>query len=95
MQHTYDNASLHIVIAIASIAVFDLALLLVRSQDTIENVSWMKAVIPHHSIEILTSRRAHISDSRVRKLDAGTIAAQDREIGDQRTHLADLEKRVK
>jgi hypothetical protein len=94
MQHTYDNASLHIVIAIASIAVFGLAVLFVRSQETIENVSWMKAVTPHHSIEILTSRRAHISESRVRKLADGAFAAQECEIGDQRTHLADLEKRV-
>jgi uncharacterized protein (DUF305 family) len=95
MQHMYDNVSLYIVIAIASIALLGLALFLVRSQETIENVSWMKAVIPHHAIEILTSRRAHISDSRVRKLADGTIAVQEREIGDQRTHLADLEKRVK
>jgi uncharacterized protein (DUF305 family) len=95
MQHMYDNVSLYIVIAIASIALLGLALFLVRSQETIENVSWMKAVIPHHAIEILTSRRAHISDSRVRKLADWTIAVQEREIGDQRTHLADLEKRVK
>ncbi len=95
MQHMYDNVSLYIVITIASIALFGLALFLVLSQETIENVSWMKAVIPHHAIEILTSRRAHISDSRVRKLADWTIAVQEREIGDQRTHLADLEKRVK
>lgn len=38
------------------------------------------AMIPHHSIAILTSERAHISDPRVRDLADGIIEAQRREI---------------
>ncbi len=35
----------------------------------------MKAMIPHHSIAILTGERAHISDPRVRKLADGIMAS--------------------
>ncbi len=75
MQHMYDNASLYIVIAIASTVVFGVALFLVRSQETLEHVSWMKAMMPHHTIEILTSRCAHVSNYRVPKLADVIISA--------------------
>ncbi len=60
------------------------ALWLVRSQAPVRDVSWMKAMIPHHSIAILTSERAHITDPRVRKLADGIIEAQRREIGEMK-----------
>ena len=53
----------------------------------------MKAMIPHHSIAILTSERAHISDPRVRKLADGIIASQRREIAEMEVLLAELERR--
>jgi uncharacterized protein (DUF305 family) len=52
----------------------------------------MKAMIPHHSIAILTSRRAQIHDPRVRKLADEIIEAQVREIGEMETLIADLER---
>jgi len=45
-----------------SALVFALALWLVRSQMTVDDLSYMKAMIPHHSIAIMTSARANISD---------------------------------
>ncbi len=78
-------------ITVASVAIFAGALWLVRSQETVDDVSYMKAMIPHHSIAILTSRRAHISDPRVRKLADGIIEAQVREIGEMKQLIADLE----
>lgn len=47
----------------------------------------MKAMIPHHSIAIMTSARAHIKDPRVRKLADGIIEAQVREIADLETNM--------
>ncbi len=41
---------------------FCIALWLVRSQTTVEDESYMRAMIPHHSIAILTSSRAEIDD---------------------------------
>ena len=73
--------------------VFAGSLWLVRSQATVDDVSWMKAMIPHHSIAILTSERARITDPRVRKLADGIIEAQRREIGEMKALIADLEGR--
>jgi uncharacterized protein (DUF305 family) len=51
----------------------------------------MKAMIPHHSIAILTSERADISDPRVRQLADDIIAAQLLEIAEMKALIADLE----
>jgi len=48
-------------------------------------------MIPHYSIAILTSERAHITDQRVRKLADGIIAAQKKEIDEMKTYIRDLE----
>jgi len=70
---------------------FALFLFLVRSQHTVEDEAWMKAMIPHHSIAILTSERAAISDPRVRELADAIIEAQVREIAEMKLLLADIE----
>ena len=91
MLNMYTNAKLNVAIFAGAALIFAGALALVRSQETIEDVSWMKAMIPHHSIAILTSERAHISDPRVRELADGIIEAQKREIGEMKALIADLE----
>jgi uncharacterized protein (DUF305 family) len=52
----------------------------------------MKAMIPHHSIAILTSSRAEISDSRVRKLADEIIESQRREIDEMKALIGELGK---
>lgn len=52
----------------------------------------MRAMIPHHSIAVLTSSRAHVRDPRVRKLADGIIEAQLREIAEMEHLIADLER---
>lgn len=91
MLNMYENKSTNIAIILGSIAVFAGALWLVRSQETVDDVSYMRAMIPHHSIAILTSERAHIRDPRVRKLADGIIQAQVREIGEMKQLINDLE----
>lgn len=71
--------------------IFAGSLWLVRSQQTVGDLDYMKAMIPHHSIAIMTSSRAHIKDPRVRKLADGIIAAQVREIAEMKQLIADLE----
>lgn len=91
MWGMYRRAQLNLLILGVSIAVFAGCLWLVRSQETVGDVSWMKAMIPHHSIAVLTSRRAHISDPRVRELANGIIDAQVREIDEMEALIADIE----
>lgn len=93
MPGMYDNGKVNAVILMASVVIFAGALYLVRSQATIGQVSYMKAMIPHHSIAIMTSRRATITDPRVRKLADGIIEAQVREIGEMKALIAELENK--
>jgi uncharacterized protein (DUF305 family) len=91
MVSMYKNHRLNAAIIAASVVVFAFSLWLVRSQETVGDVSYMKAMIPHHSIAIMTSERAHIRDPRVRRLADEIIAAQVREISEMKTLIADLE----
>lgn len=90
MLGMYRNTRLNTAIFAAAALVFSGSLYLVRSQDTIGDEAWMKAMIPHHSIAILTSERAEISDPRVRKLADEIIEAQRREIAEMEALIADL-----
>lgn len=92
MIHMHPNRRLNIGIFIGSTVVFVLALWLVRSQATVDQVSYMKAMIPHHSIAILTSSRAEISDPRVRKLADQIIESQRKEIDQMRALISDLKE---
>ncbi len=91
MRNMYTNKRANASIIIGSIIVFALSLWLVRSQITVGDVSYMRAMIPHHSIAILTSENAHISDPRVRELADGIISAQVKEIAEMKALIADLE----
>lgn len=84
MLSMYTNRQANIGIVVGSAIVFSLALWLVRSQETVDDISWMKAMIPHHSIAILTSERARISDPRVRALADSIIVAQRKEIDEMK-----------
>lgn len=90
MWSMYKNKTINIVIVAMSVAVFAGALWLVRSQETVSDVSYMKAMIPHHSIAIMTSERAHIRDPRVRELADRIIEAQVREIDEMKSLIAEL-----
>jgi uncharacterized membrane protein len=92
MLDKYPSKKVNTLIVIVSVGLFSGALYLVRSQTTIEDVSWMKAMIPHHSIAILTSSRANFSDPRVQKLASEIIAAQEREIKEMKALIEDLEQ---
>jgi len=93
MGGMYRNRAANIGIVAGSLAVLAGALWLVRSQATVDDVSYLKAMIPHHSIAILTSERAHIRDPAVRRLADGIIDAQLREIAQMKALIARIEAR--
>ncbi len=92
MWQMYPQPRVNVGIVIAAAVVFAASLWLVRSQQTVDDVSYMSAMIPHHSIAIMTSERAHIRDPRVRKLADGIIRAQVKEIGEMKALIADLQR---
>jgi len=91
MWNMYKGTGRKFGIVVAALVVFAGSLWLVRSQQTVDDVSYMKAMIPHHSIAILTSKRAHIRDPRVRELADGIIKAQVSEIEQMKALISDLE----
>ncbi len=92
MRSMYQNKKKNIAIVLGSIILFAGALGLVRAQaPIIGDVLWMKAMIPHHSIAILTSERAAIKDPEVKKLANDIIEAQRKEIEEMKTMIKRLE----
>ena len=95
MWSMYKNKAMNWAIVGGSVLIFVVSLFLVRSQATIEDESWMSAMIPHHSIAILTSTRADIDDVRVQELANEIIEAQRREIDEMKWLLDDIEQNGK
>jgi len=92
MRGMYRNKILNRSIYLGSLIVFALAIWLVRSQATVDDRSYMRAMIPHHSIAILTSKNADIDDVRVRELAQGIIEAQEREIEEMKWLIEDIHR---
>ena len=93
MWNMYRNRTANLAIVVAAAILFAGALWLVRSQQTVNDVAYMKAMIPHHSIAVMTSERAHIRDPRVRELADKIIEAQVREIGEMKQLIAELQEK--
>jgi hypothetical protein len=91
MLKMYANRRVNVGILVGSGVLFCVALCLVRSQATIGDVEYMKGMLPHHSIAILTSERARITDPRVRKLADQIILSQRKEIAEMKALIAELE----
>lgn len=91
MLGMYKSKAMNAAIYLGSIVVFAGALWLVRSQVTVGDTSFMRAMIPHHSIAIMTSSRSNLSDPRVQKLADEIVYAQDKEIAEMRFLIEDIE----
>ncbi len=92
MLKMYPNKTRNGLIITGSISLFIASLLMVRSQTFVDDTLWMKAMIPHHSIAIMVSKRADIKDPEVRQLADDIIEAQEREIAQMKTMLARLKR---
>lgn len=91
MLRMYRNWKVNVAIVAGSLILFGLATFLVRSQTTVQDESFMRAMIPHHSIAILTSERSESEDVRVCELQVAIIEAQRREIAEMNWLIEDIE----
>lgn len=92
MLKMYKNKKKNILILVGSFVLFIGSLGLVRAQSPIVgDVLWLKAMIPHHSIAILTSERAAIKDPEVKKLADDIVKAQRKEIADMKAMIKRLQ----
>lgn len=90
MRDNYQDRKFNLGIVIGAGILLLSAVWLVRSQITVRGVDYMEAMIPHHSIAILTSERAQIKDPRVRELADEIIQAQRREIKEMEWLIEDI-----
>jgi uncharacterized membrane protein YsdA (DUF1294 family) len=80
MLNMYKNRKANAAILVISTLLLGGGIFLDRSQATVNGTSFMRAMIPHHSLAITRSERAGIVDVRVCELAAEISAAQRREI---------------
>jgi hypothetical protein len=80
MKNMYPKRGLNLFITGAGSMLFVVVYFLMRTQTFVDDTRWMEAMIPHHSIAILTSERANLKDSEVRKLADDIVTAQKREM---------------
>lgn len=92
MRKMYENKKWNLAILAVSVLVFCGSLFMVRSQTAVDDVKWMKAMIPHHSIAILTSTNAAIKDPEVKELADDIIQTQKEEIEKMKEMIERLEK---
>lgn len=90
MWSMYEGTRTKIIVLFAAAVAGVVLLLANRSQTFISDVSFMKSMIPHHSIAINNARKASISDPRVRKLADGIIESQVKEIAEMKLLIADI-----
>ena len=80
MLNMYKNSKFNLTIVAVSLLVLAGAIWLDRSQTTVQENSFMSAMIPHHSMAILRSERAELEDLRVCELAVEISESQRREI---------------
>ncbi|MGV3641351.1 MAG: DUF305 domain-containing protein [Adhaeribacter sp.] len=90
MKNMYRNKNKNMAIILGSLVLFIGALTLARTQTPVNDTLYMKAMIPHHSIAILASKRANLKDPEVRKLADDIIKAQEQEIAQMNAYLKRL-----
>jgi uncharacterized protein (DUF305 family) len=90
MWGMYANRRWNVGAMAASVLLVVVATFLSQSQILVEDGNYMRGMIPHHSIAILTSERSNIEDVRVRQLADEIIEAQRREIAEMEWLLADI-----
>lgn len=90
MWSMYQGMGTKVAIVVVAALLGIILLGLNRSQALIGDVSFMRSMIPHHSIAINNARKARISDPRVRKLADEIIESQVREIAEMKLLIGDI-----
>ncbi|GAB2567351.1 DUF305 domain-containing protein [Spirosoma areae] len=92
MGKMYPDKRMNTLIITASISVFIGTLVLLRRQTFVGDHQWMKAMIPHHSSAILTSKHATLNDPEAKQLSVEIIKAQEAEIANMKRLLDKLDR---
>lgn len=80
MWPMYKNKKLNFAILGIAAVVFIASLALLRNQEPIKDIQYMKAMIPHHSSAIMVSEEASLQDPETIELSKEIIKTQKEEI---------------
>lgn len=92
MWSMYEGMATKIAVLVVAALLGATLLFVNRGQALIDDVSFMKSMIPHHSIAVNNARKASISDPRVRDLADQIIESQVKEIAIMELLLADIDR---
>lgn len=87
MGQMYPNKRLNTFIILGSIVLIGVFIGGLRTQTPVSDVQYMKAMIPHHSSAIMTSKNADIKDPELKKLSEEIITSQEQEIAQMKAIL--------
>ena len=93
MRSMYPHQGLNLILHVAFIAIFVLALLGIRAQAFVGDRQFVQSMIPHHSGAILMCKEASLKDAELRELcygPGGIIASQKREVAQMKAILKRL-----
>lgn len=90
MWSMYQGSATKVTVVLVAAVAGATLLAMNRNQTLISDVSFMKSMIPHHSIAINNARNARISDPRVRQLADEIIESQVREIAEMKLLIDDI-----
>jgi uncharacterized protein (DUF305 family) len=90
MRNMYTSKLKNTMLIVGSLLLMGVSTVLVRQQIPIDDMKWLKAMIPHHSIAILTSNKADLEDPEVKKLAEEIIKAQEEEIAEMKRMIERL-----
>ncbi len=95
MWSMYKNVIIKISVLILAALLGIFLLYANRNQILIEDLNFLRSMIPHHSIAINNAQKASISDPRVRKLANEIIESQVREIAEMKLLIEDIKRNGK
>lgn len=90
MLNMYKSTKANIAVVTAGVVLLGGGVYLDRSQTTVQDLGYLNAMIPHHSLAITRSERAELADVRVCELAAEISEAQRREIAEMEWLIQDI-----
>ncbi|WP_314518918.1 DUF305 domain-containing protein [Xanthocytophaga agilis] len=89
---TYTSMKMNNIIMGASGVVFLVSLIFLQNQTFMKDTQYLKAMIPHHSAAIMTSKTVTIKDPRVIKLSQQILHSQEDQLDQMKKLLKEMQQ---
>lgn len=91
MRMMYQNRGVNILLILLTLILFIVFWMGIRQQVAINDVQFLKSMIPHHGAAILMCEKAPLEDREIKELCKNIMANQQSEIEFMKTKLEALE----